>query len=918
MKAYERIKIVFVKKRGSIMGRFKLLILTLFIFSVAMVDPATSGITYDGNRLIEAKNSQAMKDAPKVNTTQAAKLQTNYSKLPLSFEPNQGQTDERVKFISRGDGYALFLTPTKVVFHLTRIKDQPENTKFGKLEKIGESLIRVQFGNSNPKPDIRGLDLLKGKSNYLIGKNPKKWKTNIPQYAKVRYEQIYPGIDLVYYGKNQQLEFDLVISPEANPKAIRIRFAGIKKLSLDDSGSLILHAYDGELKMNAPHIYQEINGKRQEITGGYVLKREKEVGFQVAAYDKAKPLVIDPVLCFSTYFGGSSGYSYYAYGVDEANDIAVDGAGYIYITGTTSSEDFPVTSGAFDTVCALDSTTPCSESISWYPNPSLSHWRDAFVAKIDPNVPEIIYSTYLGGFEDDSGNGITVDSSGNVYVTGGTISPDFPTTPTAYQTSKSYDACQLTGEDHQYCSDIFVTKINADGSGILYSSFFGGITYTNESGSDIAIDTAGNAYVTGSAESQAFVLKVNPNASGNNSLVYWKLFGYQAAGASIAVDSLGQAHVAGTVSGNIPTTSGAYDTTCGNNGDCDHPWGSEYRSDAFVMKLVANPANPLFLGFEPGDLIYSTYLGGGYGDRAFGIALSPDEEAIVTGETNSPDFPNVNDLEQPFNNCNLPSSNQCRVCDPSAYCYDAFVTKLNSTGTQVAFSTYLGGTGNDRGNSIFVTGRRFWIAPNIYSFSGRDKIYVTGSTETNDFPSVNAFQNAHAGPCDSAGSCYKDAFVTQIERYHERNLSGGWGDFINGEFIFSSFLGGSHPVYFGTTWPDDEGTGIAVDGSGNIYVAGWTYSGVFPTVNPIQANRAGTCDAFVVKIGEPVTNWMGDINKDGVVDISDVILDLRIVLGLDPPKPCSDINGDGIDDISDVILKLRMALKLDPLKPCTE
>jgi hypothetical protein len=439
-------------------------------------------------------------DKPKVVDT--------YGKLPLSFEANQGQSDAQVKFLSHGSGYTLFLTSTDAVLFLQKAapsggvkqngrarmdEHSPlQNLSHGDDAKTESALLRIKLVGANPAPQLTGFDELPGTANYFIGNDPKKWHTDVPTYAKVKYHAVYPGVDLVYYGNQRQLEHDFIVAPGADPRLISLRLEGAKKLSLDLHGDLVLKTQNGEIRFQKPVIYQKVDGGRQEIAGAYKLKGKNRVGFEVAAYDVTKPLVVDPTLVYSTYLGGSS--------YDLGQAIAVDSAGSAYVTGSSQSTDFPTTTGAFQTAL---------------PGPA-----NVFVSKLNAAGSGLVYSTYLGGSSGENGYGIAVDSGGSAYVTGRTFSTDFPTTTGAYQTSNASGGC----------CDVFVTKLNAAGSGLVYSTYLGGSNADYAYG--IAVDSVGSAYVTGA-----------------------------------------------TYSTNFPTTTGAYQTANSSN--------PSYSDDAFVTKLNA-------------------------------------------------------------------------------------------------------------------------------------------------------------------------------------------------------------------------------------------------------------------------------------------------------------------------------------------
>jgi hypothetical protein len=407
----------------------------------------------------------------------AAKLPVvaDYGKLPLSFEANQGQADPQVKFLSRGQGYSLFLTPTEAVLQLRnadfglRNEDQRDFRGPGPNPQsalrtphsaaVSAVNLRLRLVGANRSPRIRGLEELPGKSNYFIGNDPSKWRTNVPTYGKVEYRDVYPGVNLVYYGKGRQLEHDFIVAPGVDPQQIRFAVQGADKVELDAQGDLVLRAGNGDLHLRKPVVYQEIDGARQEVSGSYVLgaphsafrtPHSVEVGFQVAAYDATRPLVIDPVLVYSTYLGGS--------GLDGGYGIAVDSAGNAYITGYTESTNFPTASPQ---------------------QRANAGGMDVFVAKLSAPGSALLYSTYLGGSGNDYGWSIAVDSTGSAYVTGITYSTNFPTaSPLQATVGGPYDA--------------FVAKLNAAGSALLYSTYLGGSRA--DQGLGIAVDSAGNAY----------------------------------------------------------------------------------------------------------------------------------------------------------------------------------------------------------------------------------------------------------------------------------------------------------------------------------------------------------------------------------------------------------------------------------------
>jgi len=410
-----------------------------------------------------------------------------YGTAPLSFEPNVGQADARVKFISRGRGYGLFLSPTEAVFALAKPAGGAEDagSKTRARGAAGEpAVLRMRLAGADANARAEAQGALPGRVNYFIGRDRSKWRADVPTYGSVLFRGVYPGVDLIYYGNQRELEYDFRLAPGADPSQIELSFEGAEAVSTDEGGNLVLRLKDGEVKQHRPVIYQELDGARREVAGRYVLKGRRAVGFRVGDYDRNTPLVIDPVLVYSTYLGGGS--------IEAAQDVAVDAYGSAYVTGWTLSTDFPfpVTVGAYQTASA-------------------GHY-DAFVTKFN-SAGALVYSTYLGGSAGDMvgafsssfdpatsdrrGGGIFVDASGNAYVTGSTYSTDFPVTPGALRTTNAG-------------GDAFVTKLNPAGSALVYSTYLGGSA--EEDGAGIAVDAAGNAYVAGNTRSADF--PVTPGA----------------------------------------------------------------------------------------------------------------------------------------------------------------------------------------------------------------------------------------------------------------------------------------------------------------------------------------------------------------------------------------------------------------------
>jgi hypothetical protein len=710
-----------------------------------------------------------------------------YGKLPLSFEANQGQTDRQVKFFSRGRSYALFLTSNEAVLSLRKgkVNSKGQMTKTesrasssadsffksatfpaffrppaAKFEESSDALLtatdnepqatssvlRMKLIGANALAKTVGLDELPGKSNYFIGNDPNKWRTNVSNYSKVEYQNVYPGVDLVYYGNQRQLEYDFIVAPGSDPSRIRLKFRGAGTLRIDDEGDLLLGAEGEELRLQKPRVYQEADGTRKAVEGRFWMAGANTISFRVPDYDRSKPLVIDPVLVYSTYLGGSDD--------DNARGIAVDSLGNAYVTGGTVSTNFPTmnplqpaNAGYYDAFVAklnltgsalvystylggssldyghgiaVDSlgnayVTGLTESAD-FPTanalqPRIGGGTNAFVAKLNPTGSALVYSTYLGGSEDDEGFAIAVGSSGNAHVTGITASIDFPTV----------NPLQPTYGGGGY--DAFVAEFNSAGSALVYSTYLGGSDL--DYGFGIAVDSSGNAYVTGSTYStnfptanplqptihgisDGFVAKLNATGS---ALVYSTYLGGSSfeTGSGIAVDSSGDAYVTGwTDSADFPTTNPLQPTYGGDE-------------DVFVVKLNAAGS----------ALVYSTYLGGSLQDDGEGIAVDSLGNAYVTGLTRSANFPTMNPL-QVANGSN----------------YEAFVAELNPAGAALVYSTYLGGQDFIPGGGDSQIG--FGIAVDSLG-----NAYVTGATSTTDFPMMNPLQPTYGG-----GSY--DAFVTKI------------------------------------------------------------------------------------------------------------------------------------------------------------
>lgn len=720
-----------------------------------------------------------------------AQLMEAYGRLPLSFEANQGQTDRRVKFLSRGPGYMLFLTRKEMVLRLTA---ESRASREGSTDESAEgpaliaparlpistavpsssrssraprvvSVLQMRFIGASESVKAVGLDELPGKSNYFAGRDPTRWQTGVPQFAQVEYQGIYPGVDVIYYGLHGQLESDFRLAPGADPDNLVIEILGADRIALDAEGNVALQFPSGSMSLHKPTIFQKVANSERPVEGHYALEGENRVRLALGDYDRRLAVVIDPSLVYSTYVGGSSG--------DDAFGLAVDSSGNAYIAGYTDSSDFPTTPGAFQT--AFQNEPPGD--------------GDVIVAKLDPSGSRVVYSTFLGGGSAE-GNAIAVDNSGNAYVGGNTSAASFPTTPGAFQTTIPTAGCTPSG---------FIAKLNPSGSSLIYSTYLGGPAcgtnfdignYVNS----ITVDDSGDVFAGGATDSKSFpltpgafqttnknsyftgfVAELNPSASG---LVYSTYLGGNGSfpGADdvsgITLDSSGNAYVSGrTGSADFPTTPGAFQQAYGGG------------IDAFLTKLNSSGTN----------LVYSTFLGGSGVDEGNGLALDANGNVYVSGFTSSTNFPVTPGAFQTAHASDGGNS-------------DAFVAKLDSTLSTLAYSTYLGGKNYDAALGIAV--------------DSSGAAVVAGTTSSDNFPVANPTQSALNGP--------RNAFVAKL------NVAGSG-------LLFSTYLGGN--VY-------EQANGVSVDQAATIYVAGETHStSLLTTAGAFQTNYGGGVnDAFVAKI----------------------------------------------------------------------
>jgi hypothetical protein len=640
------------------------------LFAVAVFVPLSSTASAPSVQKTSAPQVQSA-----ISPGTRERMMTAFGRMPLAFEANHGQSDAQVKYIARGSGYTLFLTSQDAVISLPA-KTRTYPGSGGTSSTASSSVVRMHVIGTQSPARIAPQEPLPGVSNYLIGRDTRNWHSNVPHFARVHYSDVYPGIDLAYHGRQGQLEFDFVVSPGADPRQIGFNFSGARDLHIDNEGNLVLASPAQNVVFHRPVAYQQQAGTRQLVNARFVMTNDR-VGFALGSFDSSRELIIDPTVSYSTFLGGSA--------EDDANAIAADATG-AYITGQTASADFPSATGTFH--------------VGTF---------DIFVAKLAPDGSSLNYSTYIGGNNDDSGNAIVVDTSGNAYIAGGTNSSDFPVTAGVLQTA------------FKGITDAFLLKLDATGTTLTYSTLLGGSLSDVANG--VAIDSSKNAVIVGTTLSSdyptqtpkqatpgnGFVTKVNATATAYVFSTYLGGTGGDTVTA-VAVDSTNNAYVTGSTSDpNFPVTVAAVQPNCGTDSLCNGG-----LSDAFVTVYDSTGAN----------YVYSTFLGGSGADQGLGIAVDPSKNAYITGFTKSTDYPTLAALMGTF----------------GGGLQDAFVTKLNPSGAALIYSTYLGGNLDDTGTGI--------------ALDSSGNAYVTGQTDSSNFVTSSATQGTLAG--------LDDAFVTQI------------------------------------------------------------------------------------------------------------------------------------------------------------
>jgi photosystem II stability/assembly factor-like uncharacterized protein len=650
-----------------------------------------------------------------------------YGDLPLSFEANYGQTDPEVRFLSRGCGYNLYLTPKEAVMEFCSVSRSSSHHRSTNAS-AQSSVVRMKPMGANPLARLVGLDEMPGKTNIFIGRDPNRWRAGIPNYARVKYADIYPGVDMVFYAKQRQLEYDLIVAPGADFKAIRMRFGDARKIQIARSGDLIIETPAGEVRHRKPVVYQHSGNSRDVIPARYVIHADRSVGFELAPYDNNRQLIIDPVVSYSTYLGGT--------GNDSINAISVDSTGNAYVTGQTASPNFPTTPGSVQGTFG-------------------SGFFLSFVTKLNLRSNTLEYSTYIGGHTSiglfsaqTTGKGIALDSKGNAYVTGSTSAIDFPTTPGAFQATWNGTA------NFSVPTNAFVTKLNQDGSALVYSTYLGGS-------------------------------RVPPSFVGSAS---------ETRAAAIAVDGLDFAYVTGSTNTlDFPTTPTALQPARTGDDFCTGGLDSQGPcSEGFVTKLNQSGT----------ALVYSTYLGGNSDDVCNGIAVDAAGNAYVAGTTDAT-FANgpPSGVRKPF-----PTSSPIQPFSGGGS--DAFVTKLNADATALIYSTYLGCSANDFGNGVAV--------------DSAGNAYVAGTAYSTDLSvTPGAFQTASAGvtlfKTTDGGALWKpshkglpsnfDVHLLAVDPVNPATIYAGSSDGFSGG-VFKSVNGGS--TWSGTLVRDPFGAQVVV------------------------------------------------------------------------------------------------------------
>ena len=800
----------------------------------------------------------AAKATPAAPSAREVTARQDFSKLPLSFEPNQGQTDAQVKFMARGSGYGVFLTADEAVLTLQQHKAPKTATEA--VAAPENAVVRLKVIGANQTAAVNGQAPLPGKNHYFKGNDRSQWRTDIPTFARVQYGEIYPGVDLVYYGQQRQLEYDFIVAPGADAEQIALRFDGADSLKLNGNGDLVLETAAGELRQHAPVIYQETSSGKQFISGGYKLAADQQITFALGDYDHNLPLVIDPVFGYASFLGGT--------GFDMAAAAAVDADGNLFVTGETADSLFPGTnvfSGASSSV---------------------------FVTKLDPGGSTVLFTTLLEGRSREFSSGIAVDATGNIYVAGTTISDDFPL-QLPFEDKLNHGILPCFGVliciAYWYGSiryEGFVTKLNPTGNQLLFSTYMGGADDDFLNG--LALSADGKVYVTGSTRSLNFPIKnefqnntvgsgfdsfITVLANNGQSLVYSSYLRGTYEAKAVAVDSAGNAYITGYSDDNQLPVKGA-------GGAAPFRSSNAGGNDAYVAKF-----NPAATG--DASLVYATYLGGGGTDQGFAIAVDAQNRAFVTGVTGSVNFP----LQSALDTTNVVN--------------EAFVTGLNANGSGLVFSTFLGGSGAEAGTGI--------------AFDRSNNIVVAGHTTSTNFTLSSPIQTTAGGGRDGfvtklAPNGASILFSTYVGGNQDDQINGVAVDAVNSIYVVGqtrsanmpstpnavqTFLQGGLDAWAGKiTFALPETIGV------------FTAGAAFNLRNSLSAGPPDITAFFGAPTDQPI---VGDWNGDGVKTIglfrdgtfflhnrneSTGTPDLQFSFGQAGDIPIvGDWDGDGVDTI---------------------
>jgi uncharacterized repeat protein (TIGR01451 family) len=855
--ADSRLSIIAFKRNAVVVA----LLLALFITATT--------IFFSGRS--EAKLSNPEPLSMSETQPQKSNIQASYGQTPLSFEVNQGQTDKRVRFTAHGHGYGLFLTNDEAVIALQRDSSGASPESSGQSPAKKRDIIRMKLVNAGRPSNIEGVDRLPGISNYFIGNDPKKWHTHVPTFSKVKYEEIYPGIDLVYHGNQNQLEYDFIVAPGASPGNIAFSFKGTQQTLIDADGNLILKTAQTEVRQTPPVAYQLVNGQRREVGAGYRL-RGKTVTFEIDTYDKHLPLVIDPVLIYSTFLGGS--------GFEQGLGIAVDSAGSAYLTGSTDSIDFPLAAPFQSVVDFAD---------------------DAFVVKLNPGGTGLVYSTYLGGNGSDVGNAIAVDALGSAYVVGLTGSGSFPRTIGTIQSSKDGSI------------DAFISKLSASGTSLVYSTFLGG-NYS-DTALGVAVDNVGNAFVVGSTDSTqaavfpplAFARHGNSASKSIDSAAHWTasadgltanittafaqdpvtpsivyagtnrgVFKSTDSGAHWQMSNTSPAPLTGNAIAVDPSNPNIVYIGANNgvfksiNAGITYTQKNSGLFSLVIQSLAIDPVAPstLYAGTVFG--IFKSINGGdswteikngitlGTGPRVNEIVIDPTNPATVYIGTNNRGLfktTNAGGLWTPINTGALANSLPnitALVIDP------LFPGTLYAAASQgavfnVLFKTIDGGaswTVSDTGLTVNTVDGSFKVVANVLAIDPTTPSTVYAATNIGGI-----YKTTNGGATwsqSNTGLTNINATAVAVDRTTPATLYAGLN--VGSDAFLTELNPTASNVLYSATIGGDENDGargVALDSNGVPYIVGTTSSPNFPLVNALDSTLGGFTDAFVAKLNIP-------------------------------------------------------------------